>query len=415
MHSRRTLLWGLLALLIGIEGLIYALRSDVAVEPAVAYINGSPPTIQLADFGSTLESTTEEPPKSAAASSAELLEPKPVAQTSSVISAKKTDASQQQVAASVNTTVQPEQTAWTHGQAARIENPYPTPPQTLDAITKATRAALVNIICSSNGNIHPISGSGVLIDPRGIILTNAHVAQYVLISQSSAINLSCVIRTGSPSRPAWKAAVLYIPPVWVDAHVKDINAGLAVRGMGEHDYALLIVTATADGIPLSTQSGTFPYLPVDTREAIGFLDDEVMSAGYPVEFLGSAVAEKGLYFFSSRTTIKQLLTFGSGSVDLISLGGVMEAQSGSSGGAIVNPWGKLIGVITTTSDALTTVQRDMRALTLSYINRDMQTQMGSSLEAFLGGNVLEKAAAFNANVAPGLIQQYLDQLSLPQQ
>lgn len=414
MHSRLSLLWGLLAVIIGVEGLLYAFRAEVAANPT-AVASEPEQAIQLADLEAAVRANTPEPTKAATSAPKETPQPKTVAQTSEVVSAKKADAPQQQVAASANTTIQSEQAAWTQGQAARIENPYPTPPQTLDVTTAATRGALVNIICSSDGIVRPISGSGVVIDPRGIILTNAHVAQYVLLSKSNAFNLSCTIRTGSPSRPAWSAGMLYIPPVWVNAHVKDINAGQAARGMGEHDYALLIITDTATGTPLASQAGAFSYLPVDTREAIGFLDDEVMSAGYPVEFLGSAVAEKGLYFFSSRTSIKQLLTFGSGSVDLISLGGVLEAQSGSSGGAVVNPWGKLIGVITTTSDAITTVQRDMRALTLSYISRDMKAQTGSSLEAFLSGNVHEKAAAFNVNVAPALIGQYLNQLSQSQQ
>ena len=89
----------------------------------------------------------------------------------------------------------------------------------------------------------------------------------------------------------------------------------------------------------------------------------------------------------------------------------MEAQSGSSGGAVVNPWGKLIGVITTTSEGVTAFQRDMRALSLSYVSRDLQIQTGRTLEGFLQGDVHETAASFNATIAPGLIQLYLAHMS----
>ena len=83
--------------------------------------------------------------------------------------------------------------------ATRIEHPYPTPSESSDAVNSAARAALVNILCTSRGSVRPISGSGVIIDSRGVILTNAHVAQYVLLAENPAINLSCVIRTGSPA------------------------------------------------------------------------------------------------------------------------------------------------------------------------------------------------------------------------
>src|ERR1700733_7735385 len=46
-----------------------------------------------------------------------------------------------------------------------------------------TRAALVNIECTTiaGGTFEPISGSGVVIDSDGVILTNAHVAQFFLL------------------------------------------------------------------------------------------------------------------------------------------------------------------------------------------------------------------------------------------
>jgi S1-C subfamily serine protease len=292
-------------------------------------------------------------------------------------------------------------------QITRIKNPYSFAPESSALLNSQARGALVNILCMSHsGSLSPISGSGVIIDPRGVILTNAHVAQYVLLSESSRIDLSCVIRTGSPATARWHAEVLYIPPVWVDAHASEINTPHPV-GTGEHDYGLLLITDSADGTPVPS---SFPALPYDTREAIGFQGDQVLVASYPAEFLGGLAAQSTLFPVSSFTMIGKLLTFSTNAVDLISLGGIIEAQGGSSGGEVVNAWGRLIGLIVTTSEGQTTGERDLHALTLAYINHDLAAQSQFDLPTTLGGDVAAEAQEFNSGTAPRLIQLYIDQI-----
>ena len=291
----------------------------------------------------------------------------------------------------------------------RIQDPYPFPPRTFVQVNEEARSALVNILCAPrSGSLRPISGSGVIIDPQGVILTNAHVAQYVLLSEDPRVDLSCVIRTGAPARPAWSAGVLYIPPVWVRQHAKDILADRAT-GTGEHDYALLYITGPAGASPV-VRPDAFPALPVDTREAIGFLGDLVLVASYPAEFIGSIAAQFDLYPASSVTPIQDLLTFHTKTVDLVSLGGVIEAQSGSSGGAVVNAWGRLIALITTTSEGATTAERDLRAITLSYINTDIVAQTGLDLATILGGDISAQAADFKAREAKALNRLLIEQI-----
>ena len=294
-------------------------------------------------------------------------------------------------------------------QAARIQNPYTFAPQSFTTINTNARAALVNILCMprGGGSLAPISGSGVMIDPHGVILTNAHVAQYVLLSEDSVVNLTCQIRIGAPAGAAYTAEVLYMPPVWVNTHATEINTTHPM-GTGEHDYALLRITGTTNGTALPA---SLPYLPFDTREAIGFVGDQVLGASYPAEFLGGMAAENALYSVSSVSPISQLLTFVSNTVDVISIGGVVEAQSGSSGGSVTNQWGYLIGLIATTSDAPTTAARDLRAITLSYINRDIKIQTGSDLNTFLSGDLVTKEDSFNNDSAAGLLKQYIQLLS----
>lgn len=287
---------------------------------------------------------------------------------------------------------------------SRLPNAYTTAPLAFGDINTATRGALVDILCQPrSGAFNTVSGSGVIIDPRGTILTNAHVAQYVLLSESSSVDLSCVIRSGSPATGHWTAQVLYIPTVWVNLHVPDINK-LHPTGTGEHDYALLQITGASDGSPLPS---SFAYISSDTRERASFLGDSVLGAGYPAEFIGGQMAQTNLYAASSVSTISHLFTFGTDTVDSVSIGGVIEAQQGSSGGAVVNAWGKLVGIITTTSDGATTAQRDLRAITLSYIDRDLQAQTGMSLKELLNGDLVAKVNDFTTNNAPQLLAPYL--------
>lgn len=292
-------------------------------------------------------------------------------------------------------------------EATRVKDPYPFPPHSSAITNEEARAALVNILCIPTENaLRPITASGVIIDPRGIILTNAHVAQYVLLAGSGRVDLSCTIRTGSPAQSRFEAEVLYLPSVWIEKHAGDIIADHP-RGTGEHDYALLRIVRGVDGFPFPTQ---FPFLPFDSREGIGFVDDEVLAASYPAEFLGGLSAQFNLYAVSTVTVIEELFTFDRGSIDMFSIGGVIGAQSGSSGGPVVNAWGRLIGIITTTSEAKTTGERDLRAIAVSYVSKDMAAQSGASLSEALQGDLGVRAFDFNSIIAPGLVQLLVEQI-----
>ena len=290
------------------------------------------------------------------------------------------------------------------GAVHRIVNPYATPPLSFDTINVSARSALVNILCIPYaGSLKPITGSGVIVSSTGIILTNAHVAQYVLLSQANT-SVTCTIRMGSPAQPRFVPHVLYVPSDWIEQHASDIVSARPV-GTGEKDYALLFPVRSIDG---SAAPADFPYLSIDTRERIGFTDDAVLVASYPAEFLAGFAAYNNLYSASSVTTIKKLLTFETNTVDVHSLGGIIGAQSGSSGGAVVNGWGYLIGIVSTMADGKTTADRDLRSVTLSYIDRDIRAETGSSLADILSGDPLERAVAFAQGPATALVQLLID-------
>lgn len=349
-------------------------------------------------FGSAQNATSTQAAASAAASSTGPVSPAAATSSAPKLKAPTPEKSSIKATESGATSSEP--------AAKRVENPYPTPPESFDAINTAAREALVNIYClPRGGGLRPISGSGIIIDPRGIVLTNAHVAQYVLLSQSPRIDLACFLRGGSPAAVRWIPSVMYMPPVWVAEHASEITAVRPV-GTGEHDYALLYIAASSNG---SARPGSFPAVLPDTRPNIGFVDDQVLVASYPAEFLGNVSTD--LHAAASVTTIGELFTFGTTSVDAISVGGVIEAQSGSSGGAIVNAWRRLIGIITTTSSGATTAERDLRAITLDYINRDLIAQTGRNLSEILAEDPAAQTRRFAETAAAGLAEQLIAQLT----
>jgi hypothetical protein len=294
--------------------------------------------------------------------------------------------------------------------AAENEKPLPvkepekptqvaTSPLTLN---DEVRGAVVNILCNAQNTVSPISGSGILIDPRGIILTNAHVAQFFLLRNYPVPgNVNCIIRAGSPAKPLYTAELLFLSPSWIRDNADEI-AKTNPTGTGEGDYALLRITGAVN---LSTAlPAAFPYVKLDTG-SIPEIDGAVLLAGYPAGFLDGITIETNLYAVSSFASIHGIYTFGTNTEDLISVGGTPVAQKGSSGGGVVDvASGKLVGVLVTSTDAATTGARDLRAITLAHINRSLGVYSGTTLETFLESNLVEKASLFNLTTAPTLRQ-----------
>ncbi|MBL4644752.1 MAG: trypsin-like peptidase domain-containing protein [Candidatus Pacebacteria bacterium] len=282
---------------------------------------------------------------------------------------------------------------------------YSTPPISLDVINIATLPSVVNILCgSSQGSlISGATGSGIIIDSRGVILTNAHVAQYLLLREHPDVKITCVIRSGAPAKAKYTANILAFPQKWAQKHAKDIFLELAT-GTGEHDWALLYITGTTDG---SEKPTSFPFVEFDTREHVAQASDSVLLASYPAGFLGNIALKNELWPVSTIVSIQKVFTFSRSLVDILALGGNIVAQGGSSGGAVVNQWNKLVGIISTSSLGDTTGERDLRAVTLSHINRSIQEHTGFSLESFLSRSDFEsEVTTFKENSVPNLLELY---------
>ena len=273
------------------------------------------------------------------------------------------------------------------------------PTKSQEQINEETRAALVNILClPQTGLSKGISGSGVVVDSRGVILTNAHIAQYFLLRDYlTAGNVTCTVRTGSPAKAMYTATLLYLPPAWIAANAEQLKAAQAV-GTGEQDFAFLLITGRTD--PTTTLPAAFSRIEMDR----GYADigEPMLLAAYPAGFLGAETVQKSLYASSAIAYVTQLFSFSaSKNVGLFSVGGTVVSQGGSSGGAAVRLRdGTLAGIIVTETSAVSTGERDLRALALSHIDDVLIASGNGGIVGLLMGDLSAKAAAFNSQIAP---------------
>lgn len=267
-------------------------------------------------------------------------------------------------------------------------------------INTETAKALVNILCSANsaGTAQPITGSGVIIDPHGVVMTNAHIAQIFLVRDHPTKDaLVCIIRVGSPARATYTAEILYISPEWVREHAEDIINKDPV-GTGENDYAFLRITGRTD--PNASIPEVFPFIPVEIDDMKVIVGKSVLVSAYPAGFLEGISVERELYRVSSVAKISERFTFKQSTIDLFSIGGTIVSQGGSSGGAVVSDEQKLLGLVVTSTREETTGERDLRAITLGHINRSLLENAQIDIDSLLSGDIEKQADLFNSTTAP---------------
>lgn len=272
----------------------------------------------------------------------------------------------------------------------------------------STLEALVNIYCSYTTDTYTktTTGTGFFIDTDGIILTNAHVAQFLLL-EGLVGNAECTIRTGNPAVAMYKADLLYIPPAWVRKNANLINDA-SPKGTGERDYALLYVTSGLNNKPMPSK---FPALPFDIKPlTTGIVTSEVFATGYPAESILKTDISLPLIPKQATTSIAELMTFGSNLVDLFTIRGTSIGEHGSSGGPVVNKDGKAVGIISTKGDDASFGKGSLRAISLSYIDRTIKEETLYSLTQNLGGNLPRRAQIFKETIVPFLQKEIKGEL-----
>jgi hypothetical protein len=222
-----------------------------------------------------------------------------------------------------------------------------------------------------------------------------------LLESSTYYNdAECIIRTGNPASPQYRAELLYIPPAWIQENAEVLNDAVPL-GTGERDYALLYVSETTSGEPLPAQ---FPALGFDSELLpTSVKGNAVTAAGYPASDLLANGPRTALIPRQAETSISELYTFGSNYADVFSIRGSEVGAEGASGGPVVNEAGEVIGMIATRGDDSIDGAGSLRAITLSHIDRTISEETGFSLEENLGGNLAYRSQVFSATLAPFLL------------
>lgn len=271
------------------------------------------------------------------------------------------------------------------------------------ASTNDPLEAIVNIFCTftTKDYIRTTTGTGFFIDPDGVIMTNAHVAQFLLMEGTEKFGKTeCIVRAGNPAAPKYHAKLLYLPPAWIQKNATVINDAVPM-GTGERDYALLYVSKSIDNSPLPAQFPALSFdpdlLPLSTR------NDPVVAAGYPAENLIKNGPSADLVPIKANTTVSELYTFGSNYADIVSIRGSEVGAEGASGGPVLNDQGDVIGMIVTRGDDRNDGPGSLRAITISHVARTIKEETGFSLEENLGGNLPYRSQIFAETLTPFLL------------
>lgn len=263
------------------------------------------------------------------------------------------------------------------------------------------KAATVNLYCTfrSGNKRFAASGSGVFVSERGVILTNAHVAQYFLLPRKEGkVTGSCSVRTGSPAKDQYTASVLYISPKWF------AGSPTSPTGTGEYDFALLYVTDAKKG----SLPSLFPKLPIEVAESPR-VTDGVTIAGYPTEKLSSDAVRKKLKISAASSTVTNVRNFTPHVLaDVLTIAPSTANAHGVSGGPIINSQGEVIGLATAVSSGKT--DRTLRAVSLPYINRTLQAETYLPLNYLFIGDFTQRANSTKASVSTTTLQTIRDSM-----
>lgn len=256
--------------------------------------------------------------------------------------------------------------------------------------------SIVNILCISHvPTLRSTSGSGEIIDSRGIILTVAHVAQSLLLEEYLGSDvISCTIRTGSPAKDAYTAKPIYVPEAWVHAHPTTLISSQPT-GTGEYDYALLAITKSANGKALP---GSYSALPLAT--SVARVGDAVFIGSYGAQSRTSSEIRNSLSAILVSSSVMARYTLGTNTQDVLGIAGSEASQEGSSGGVVVNDANELIGLITTSQVVGDVSTREMRVITPSYLRRSFKADTDKDFDTY-----------YTTTSIPTLVEVYADTAS----
>jgi putative serine protease PepD len=202
---------------------------------------------------------------------------------------------------------------------------------TPEAVLQHAESATVRLLVGTSQNFTGW-GSGTVISPTGLILTNAHVAEPQ--APGMAVALGEPSSTLDPDPPFLTVEVTTGPasPVTARYRAKPVVVD------GYLDLAVVQIYATSSGAPVNPATLNLPYFQIGNDAAVQ-LDQQVTLLGFP------GVAESD----SISVTSGVISTFvpdplGHVTDSRFELETTARVAHGNSGGAAINNTGQLIGV-----------------------------------------------------------------------
>lgn len=261
--------------------------------------------------------------------------------------------------------------------------------------------SVVNIYCQAirGSYIETVTGSAVEIDPSGVYLTNAHVAIYVMLSDTQpAGNISCYIREGGPAKKIYEAKSVYVPSAWVYSHKNAYTLGVELTGTGEKDYALIKRGASNPALGQNNFPTEWAAQLVSNLPTKG---QNIILSGYPV--FDKSVITSALFQMTNNSSILNIFNLNGEANALFDSDSTKLAQIGSSGGGAFNTDGNLFGIMDASINNTPGELPSERIIGINYIKDDILRDTGKSFESFIT-NANSESENFIKNSAPALSQ-----------
>lgn len=228
-----------------------------------------------------------------------------------------------------------------------------------DEIYARNSRAVIQIFCATREEL--FSASGVIVSERGLVLTNAHVAEIV----KKAGEANCQARHDNPASSFGKIKVI----LSLDTTLKVPDTEVP-----RHDIGFLQITDAVE--PFSTAV-------LSTANAVK--GETLLTLGYPSEFLEglNAIENSNLVFSTLRVEGLADIDNDPTTAEGYAFRGGLALQQGSSGTALFNREGKVVGLIFATTKKETTAEREGVALAIPYIDTILRQETGLGLMEFI--------------------------------